>query len=255
MSGWKIFTYAIRKLTDNLPDALRISVGPYLTQVAAQLYVVQKFGILGVPVEPEQMTMPDGFLGAMLLLMIVTLVSSLWIAVAWHRFVLLKEEPGAILPSWHGAEILRYFGWSIVIGLILALAGFLLGLVAGLVVIPLAASAPSIATIIMTIVVGGPVAILFYRFGLKLPAVATGHELSLGDAWARTENSIGTLLQLAVIAILGGLAVQLPSTLNPDPASTINVVYSLVVNWIVMMIGVSILTTLYSHFVDGNDLD
>jgi hypothetical protein len=88
-----------------------------------------------------------------------------------------------------------------------------------------------------------------------LPAAALGQKLSLGDAWQATKGESGTIVTLALIVVGASVIIQLPSWLNDDPTSIINIVYSLVVNWFATIIGISVLTTLYGHFVEKRPID
>lgn len=40
--------------------------------------------------------------------MVVAFIATLWIAVAWHRFVLLNEAPQGLLPAFKGDRVMAY---------------------------------------------------------------------------------------------------------------------------------------------------
>ena len=42
--------------------------------------------------------------------------------------------------------------------------------------------------------------------------------------------------------------------IDSNPGSIINLVYSHVTGWIVMMIGISVLTTIYGVYVEGREI-
>lgn len=48
---------------------------------------------------------------------------------------------------------------------------------------------------------------------------------------------------------------QVPTILSGDPGSLVSLVYALVVGWFATMIGISLLTTVYGHCVEGRGID
>ena len=101
----------------------------------------------------------------------------------------------------------------------------------------------------------GLAAYLFFRLGVMLPAAAMGEKLTLSEAWTATKGESSTILTFALIVVGASIVIQLPSWFNDNPASVVNVVYSLVVNWFATIIGISVLTTLYGHFVEKRPID
>ena len=95
----------------------------------------------------------------------------------------------------------------------------------------------------------------FFRLSPVLPAIAVGQDMSFGDALAATRDSGATLFGLAGLMILGSLLLQMPTILSGDPGSVISLVYGIVVGWFATMIGVSLLTTVYGHYVEGRAID
>ncbi|EPX82451.1 hypothetical protein [Salipiger mucosus] len=245
MKGWRIFLHSARMVIDNLGAALRVSMVLYLVQVASQLTF-----FVNAPMAGEQPTaVPEG-LGLQLTLSIFALLASLWIAVAWHRYVLTGELPAGLLPRWHGSEIARYFGQSLLIGLVVILAALAAGVVIGLV----ATAVPGFGGVLIFGLLG-LCSYLFFRLGLVLPAAALGRRMTIGESWAATRDDDGAVVTLAVLVIGVGLLVEVPALLDQDSGSLIALVYRVVLNWFVTMIGVSVLTTLYGHFVEHRPVD
>jgi hypothetical protein len=108
---------------------------------------------------------------------------------------------------------------------------------------------------IMSLILIGAAAYLFFRLGIMLPAAALGEKLTLGETWDVTKGRSSIILVLALIVVGASVIIQLPSWFNDNPSSIINVVYSLVVNWFATIIGISVLTTLYGHFVENRPID
>ncbi|MDU8910891.1 hypothetical protein [Aestuariicoccus sp. MJ-SS9] len=251
MKGWHIFTHSVRLVLNNLGAALRVSLVLYLVQVANQLYVFANPPVMTDLGGGMEMPMMDpGAMVVNLILGLLAVVASLWIAVAWHRFVLAEEYPTGWLPQWHGSYMMAYLGRSILIALMVVLAVIVASVPAGLIA---AGLAPLGAAVSLGIV--GLAAYVFFRLGVMLPAAALGRKLTLGEAWDATKGESGTILTLALIVIGASVVIQLPSWLNGDPTSVINLIYGLVVSWFATVIGISVLTTLYGHFVEGRSID
>ncbi|MGR3494513.1 hypothetical protein [Citreimonas sp.] len=245
MKGWQIFMHSVRLVLRNLGPALRVSAVLYAVQVAGQVSAlyspIDAGDVPGVAQEGSALSV---------ILAIAAIVASLWIAVGWHRFVLEEEYPYGWLPQWHGATLLRYLWVSIIVGIVVVL-GVLLAFIP---IVLFLAAAPAIAGIFAfgMIGLGG---YLFFRVGVMLPAIAVGQRLGVREAWRATKDADGAIVVLAFIVIGASLVIQAPALLNPDPASIVNVVYTIVTGWFATIIGVSVLTTLYGHYVQGRPID
>lgn len=251
MKGWHIFMHSVRLVLNNLGAALQVSLLLYLVQVANQVVLY-----LNPPVMTDMgggVEVPDFSAGPVMMIFILgvlAVVASLWIAVAWHRFVLAEEYPQGWLPRWHGANMWGYFGRSILIGLIVMLAVLVVSVPLGFITV----AVPGVG-VLLPLAVVGVAAFVFFRLCVMLPASALGKSMTMGEAWEATKGDNGTPLALAFIVIAASLVIQLPSLLNGDPSSIINLVYSLVVNWFATIIGISVLTTVYGHYVEGRAID
>lgn len=250
MKGWQIFRHSFNLVIANLGQALRLSLVLYLLQSAFTIYGYMNPGqtmeVDGtqVPMMAPETILPTFLLG------LLAIIASLWIAVAWHRYALTGETANGWLPQFHGSAVLGYLGRSILIGALIVIAITVVSIPLGLMLI----GAPAFAGMITLIVIGVG-AFLFFRLGVMLPAAALGEKLRLGEAWDATKGESGTIAVLALIVVGASVLVQLPSWFNDNPASMINVIYSLVVNWFATIIGISVLTTLYGHFVEKRPID
>jgi hypothetical protein len=234
----------------NLDQAFRLSLVLYLVQSGYTIYSYIN--------PPEMMDLEGASLPMMsandvlatFLLGLLAIVASLWIAVAWHRFALTGETAKGWLPVFHGSEIMGYLGRSVMIGLLVILGVVVASIPVGLISIGL----PALAGV-MSLILIGFAAYLFFRLGVMLPAVAMGNRLTLSETWDATKGESATILTLAMIVVGASIVIQLPSWFNEDPSSIINLVYSIVVNWFATIIGISVLTTLYGHFVEKRPID
>lgn len=239
MLGWQIFTHSVRLVWANRGVALRISAVLYIVSAVFQVWT-------------QSLTVGDvipgsgsGFLD--LILAVVSLIIGLWIAVAWHRFILMEEIPRGFLPQWHGDRMAAYFGRSIMIMLIM------LGVIA-VSSIPLVFGLPS--------AVGGPVLVLgaifaifvFYRLCAVLPSTAMGEPITLKESWAATDGITGTIIVLLICMIVCVMLMMVPAALLGAISPVLGIVYLVVAQWFVTMFGISIFTTFYGHFIEKREL-
>ncbi len=246
MKGWEIFVHSVRLVLRNLDAAFKVSAVLYLVQVASALSLYfnppPDFAGGEVPTSLDGVAQ-NFFLG------LLAVIASLWIAVAWHRYVLAEEHPQGWVPRWHGSNMLSYLGRSILIAIIVVLGVTVAALPVGL----LAAMLPGLAGLIAFALIGFA-GYLFFRLGVMLPAAAVGRPIKLGEAWEATKADPGAIFVLALIVIGTSLLIQLPSLVGGS-GTIIDLVYRLVTGWFATIIGISVLTTLYGHYVEGRPID
>lgn len=266
MLSWNIFRRAVMLIVDNLGAALRVSALPYAAFIAVNLWFAGTVDMEAIATfDPEAdpgalPALPEGSVTAVFLTLFVQTLAFVWIAVAWHRFVLLAEGGASWVPPLRGREMLGYLGRSILIVLILSAVG-----IATLLLV-----APILPFVAIPLVVILSI-ILSYRLGLILPAGAIGRPLTLTQAWQATKGQSGTVVLLAILTYLAALLLQVPALIDAmggadlsDPAAAVEalsapgpvaMLYNFVISWILLMLGISVLSTLYGHFVEGRRLD
>lgn len=257
MQGWKIFIHSVRTVLENMGPALRISAVLYAAYVVVNLYFTLNYlddlmlWQVAVALDIIPPEMPSGFFPAVILNLAVTLFASLWIAVLWHRFVLLSQIPETAIPPLYVDVTARYLGKTLQLALILVPVGLVLLMLLGLAFGPLLGESAGGAILITML---GVLLYLSYRFGLVFPATALKVEMSFKTSWDKTQAAAGAIGQLAVIVIVAIMVIQIPSSMNPNPVSAINLIYSYAVGWFAMMVGISVLTTLYGVYIEGREL-
>jgi len=176
------------------------------------------------------------------------LTGGIWIATAWHRYVLLDETPDAILPPFNGRRILVYFGYCVLLTLVALFAfAVLVGIIGVLTVFHavILILPASIAFMIVLVVCS-------YRLGIVLPASSVEKPVSLRRAWEATRGSTGALLALLLLSTLCALVLQLPLfPLNFLHLTLAVEIWGAIVGWVALMVGIAILTTLYGHYIEG----
>lgn len=250
MTGWKILTHSVFLLNHNLKDAIRISspfiVTMILSVVVGGVNAADNLEYGGVANETSN-----------ILLQILTGVAGLWVAVAWHRFVLLEEHGGA-LPAFHGRRMLAYFFVVLFLTLMMALslsltlvlvnwiAGWLPGIVFGV-------STPLIVVGVIVIVV--VVLWVFYRLSPMLPAAALGKPLGPAQAWAETTELSGAILVAGLsLTFISLVAAAVATFIMFQVSILIGVILMGILQWAYTMVGISILTTIYGISIEGRDI-
>lgn len=263
--AWNIVRHSFMLLMRNLADALKVSVGP----VVAGFAVVYLASIaLGVPFEmvfastsPEAMTDAMVAAGGSLLLLVllallVLLFVSGWVAVSWHRFVLLEEYP-SVIPGISGRPIWPYVWLVFVLGIVLFLISLPLGFVLGLVALPFVGPDPgqpgAALAFGLVILFSSVLTWFWFRFGLILPARSVGRSMTMGESWRSTAPAAGSIFGAVLILLIFSLGSGvLVSLVFGD--GLVGTALDTAVNWVGLMVGMSMLTTLYGHLVEGRPL-
>lgn len=264
MPGFQIFLHALRMVLGNLGAAIRITI-PILvyfvlllllgyTMFGTQNYAAnwtQNVGWVGPAGAP-----PAGFWLFFLVAFFGGIIAFLWTATAWHRFILLEEVPGATGPVLNMGAIGRYLMRMILLGILLFMLIMVLGVIAAMVSTALSAALPPTAVaVVIGLMVYLPVVVVAYRLSPVLPAAAIGEQLGFGQAWSATRGASGALVTLAVITVLAGWALQQPITVLMGPAPLLGSLLTLVVQWVSSVFGISIMTTIYGHYVQRRELN
>ena len=248
MLGWQIFKHSFSMVTRNLGKAIHICAVPWVIAFAIILVLALAMGV-----SFDSLTSGaagGGLVGGLLLVLIILVViaTALWIAVAWHRYILLGESPSGLLPPIHQDRMLAYLGRGFVLFLLFMVTGaILLGLVASM-----AAVIPAVALII-GFAVGLAMVVIFYRLSVILPAAALGQSMSLKQALEHTRGATGTIVIIALSLFMTELAIQ-TVTLLLSFIPVVGVLASIAATMFTTMLGISILTTLYGYYIEKREL-
>ena len=254
MLGWQIFVHSVRMVFGNIKQVLQITVGPALIATAL---IVALFMVSGIPLEAFDEGAgelpPGASVGGIFLFVIgliaVLLVTIFWIAVSWHRYILLEEYPTGIFPTFRFDRILAYLGRALMLGILMVIAWMPMGLVFAL----LGESHAGLSIIVFLVYLVFLI-VCFYRVSIILPAAAIGDPITLGEAWNSTRGIAGSILVLLVVSFLFQFLVQLVFTalaIIPVLGILLTVFFGTLV---LPMINVSILTTMYGIFIEKREL-
>ncbi|MDO5612332.1 MAG: hypothetical protein Q4G14_03705 [Paracoccus sp. (in: a-proteobacteria)] len=251
MKALHILLHSWRQVTGNLEQALRISALPILAQI---LLILAALIIGGMP--------QAGGFGTFLALALIWLVATAVMAVNWHRYVLLNEPQSAI-PALRGQPLSGYILTMLKIAILMLPAMFagamVLAMVMGLAWRP--DDDPQLMRVLMRIF-GLVVALLFMRLSVALPGAAVGAAAPLKTAWAATRGTTGTLLVLTLVLyglqwvaewVFNTLAYMVLAGAMPGAAILLTVL-AVAGAWLFTFLSLSVITTLYGHYVEGRDL-
>ena len=95
---------------------------------------------------------------------------------------------------------------------------------------------------------------LWFRIALALPAIAVGKPITMGQAWEASKGMSGTIFGVALLLMaINGVATiftgQIAMVFGP-----LAFLIDLAVQWTILMLGVSILTTFYGHLIEKRPL-
>lgn len=256
MQAKRLFAHSIRQVFGNLGAAVRISGVLYLIQWVVTLVLGMTAAKDIQPVSGDQAAMAaalKGLFGPALLALTVLLFTDFWVAVAWHRYVLKEEMSRGILPLFVGRRILGYFGTALAIGGMLIVPALLIStLVGGTIRGALGTSfLPTLVSQVLSQTLLGAFA---FRMSAVLAGVALepGHKLS--EAWQATEGETVTFLELAFYCALALAAADIAGSTLFSGVLVLQIAYNFVAQWVITMVGISILTTLYGHYVQKRPL-
>lgn len=264
MTSWLIFRHSWRQVFGNLPAALRLTAVPYGLLMAISF--LPALWIANYPMQAGRMMRPVVETPAMMPMLlfpilILALILSLWMAVAWHRYI-LTEERGGVAPPFHFDRILGYFGKGLLIGLIavipavillMLLSGILSAVVDSESAMKLASPESQPLLEALTLIVLMPVIILISRLSVALPGVALAPGVPLSQGWDATKGQNLTIAGLVLLTVALNFVIGFVAGLLFH-SMTLSILWQAVSQWIVTMVGLSILTTLYGHYVEKRPL-
>jgi len=247
--GVNLFMHSVRLVLGDWRNALRVTGLLYLIYAIPALLLGLVFPQPQAGHSAEAMAAAmAGYAPIGLIVGLLMLAISIWLAVTWHRYILLNEQPSGQLPTFHRSEVLSYAGNAILMVFIM----FAFSIVVGLVLSPLLLLG-GLGVIIMSIVFISLALVVNYRLGLVLPSRAVGQRLTFGEAWAATKGQSGTILVLAVVSAVAAVAIDIPAMVVaflPGIGTILSLLWTLVTGWVKVVVGVSILTTLYGVYIE-----
>lgn len=252
--GWRLFIHSVRQLLLNIGPALRISLLPFLIFLAVYLSIGQE-AMVAIALMQDDPALLDKNFGSIFLsifgLGLVAAICFIWVAVAWHRYVLLEEEPGPFFARMQRGPMVAYLGASVRLFLVVFLISIVISVVAGLLG-GILFLFPMLAILVFT-VTSVVLYALILGLSMILPAAALQDPIPLALARRTAWANLGAIL---VLSLLLTLLNSIPQILAETPLGPIvaSAAYQLPSQWLITMLGISVATTLYGHFIQGRDL-
>ncbi len=263
--AWQIVKHAFLMIFNNFGQAVRVSLVPSVLMILGWVVLM---AVAGIPIfgldGAAGLTMGEDGLANFgllpLLLLIVAIALSMfvagWVAVSWHRFILLEEYSG-FLPATEGRPIWGYVGKSLLLGLLIALAAIPLSFIVGFLfagMITVSGQLPVFPTLLAGLMLGTAIGYLWFRMAICLPAKAVHDDLTFGAAWGATADLSGTIFGVTVIIVALNVFVGAALGLAVSGAPLLSAILEVAINWLSTMVGISVLTTLYGHLIEGRPL-
>ncbi len=254
MLSWQILRHSMNMVFNNFGVALRISI-PLIGAMVLTLLLFGREVVMGQtgldmmnPQPYDAVNEGKVFLAAM-----IEAFAVLWVAVAWHRYILLEETPTGTLPAFNGSRMLSYFGHGLLLAVVViaVFAGF--GLVGGLIM----ATGSSILVVAggAIMIVGGlAVNVVAARLYVVLPAAAIGRSMKLSAAWEATKGYAGAIIAAYVFFILIAIVIGIIVGLSTAFLGIVGMIFVIALNVILTMIGISFLTTIYGVAIERREL-
>ncbi len=184
-----------------------------------------------------------------------------FVACGWHRYILLEEEPRFNGPT--SDRAFPYIGKSILLTLWVFLLCIPILFVMGLVGFPLMGADGAIGAgatdygmedAVFEMVFGAAFGSVFFMYALVLPASALETPMTFKESRQHTMSIGWNIVGVAVLIAVFNAVVGLVATSLFGSESILGIVVGLAVQLLSLMVGISILTTLYGHLVEGRDL-
>ncbi|MBF9031302.1 hypothetical protein HKCCE3408_12940 [Rhodobacterales bacterium HKCCE3408] len=252
--GMRLTRHILAQVFGNIGEAARLSAVP-VTLLALVVYWAfvgnAEFFTGQASGDPDAMPgageIPQAP-GRFFILSLVALFVLSWIAVAWHRYVLVEDRPG-LMPALTPARILGYIWRTFLIGMIIILILIPVVLLLGGLIS--AGAAPVVFILGLGLNFLGQW--IFVRWALVLPAWAVDRPLRLSESWAATKDVSGEILVPIIgLAVIFTIVQQVLTLL---PGGIVALVLFLGVYWLQTLLNLSLLTTLYGNRIEGRELN
>jgi hypothetical protein len=261
-----IISHMLSSTMNNLGFALRAQ-WPWMAIMAAIfafIGVTANFPVDATPAQNEVFFREHPgqlawFMFELVIGILVAMLAFSSIAVAWHRYVLLDEVPQGMAKLRLDATVWRYFGNLILIGLLLIVAALPLTILVGLLI-----AANPLLGIIGALVYSALVMLpIIYRLSIKLPAIALERkDFRMADAWTVSAGNwwqiVGVGLGVTALSWIVGLVMFAVSklfslVLGDSIGFWFDLALQVGVNWVLTIMGITLLTSMYGYFVEKRD--
>lgn len=265
MTATEILREALFSILKNWRQAIQIFLIP--SGIFIALFVgILFFGTQTVTIDGQTVDVPSPFI---FVLFPVFLFLIFWPAVAWHRLLVLDDQPKGLLPPIRPYSILRY---------VLNLVG--LGLLVGLIMMPLmvivgpilirgidaeamvGGEMPPLRFFILPTLASLPALYLGIRWCLMLPGAAVDNRVGLSGSWNSTSGKSTVLVFIVIFGVAISLLSQIllsaitPIILGADQMTLAAFQFiQLAVQSLSSLFVLSMMSTMFLAFVQNEKTD
>ena len=249
MLGVRIVIQSLRQVFGNLGGTLRV-IAPIVSAQFVGFYA------LAYALNNASFTVGRNGLPPWLVVVSTLLVAipAVWMAVAWHRLILLGERPRSIFPPFHAGRLSAYFFYSVLLVLAFLLLAPVLGRLGGFLIHLRKPQELWTAILFASALIYLPLGLIMLRLSPILPATAIGATFGLRDAWSKTRGANLAIITIVVLAILSIKLINL-GPMRLLPAAPLHFAFQLMFGWFCWIVVLSIITTIYGHFLEGRALN
>lgn len=248
MLGLRLFMHAVRMTANNWQAALQIFALPFSLVVISAIVLGLMTGVDVASVWAGNINAEntDGpVLVALSLFGLAYAVMCTWVAVYWHRYILLGDLPNGFVYQVDWTAIWAYLVKSFVLSMMTLIPVLIL-----VVPITVVLAGAGSSTDFLGPVVGLVVLVVLLRVFIVLPGLAIGRKMTLREGWQAGAGHMPAFLLIAIIELLISNANKaIPNSLVAA-VPLLGFVLSLVLGICLLLISVSVLTTLYGYFVE-----
>lgn len=246
-----IFGYGLTQLVTNLGAALRLTALIWLG--ASVLVYALGYFMVGQPIGPMSLRpdvegqMPALSASFSMLSLVINLLATTWVMMAWSRFCLGHTGPAGWVPSLKGQP----FGGALITTILVVAA---IGAVAFLFTLVGSLARPSMPLLVGLFVFPLIMALVLIWLGLRIGAAisasAVGEMMSLTLAW-NSSRGLGLWL-VAVLAFMTVFILSLPSILLGGLIIPGNIV-SVISTWLLLLIVTGWLVAIYRRAAEPSE--
>ena len=259
----KIIRHAFLMVFRNFGAAIRISFPLFFFALVGIMSVLALASVTG--------SFGPGILLIGIVFFAAHLLATAGAAVGWHRYILLEERKTGWFSSFSQAQIMPYLLKVVLVTIAVMVIAVLATLaltsvlaIAGVVSvyttfeIMAEKGATDLFLAVLYILIFAIMTFISWiglRMSIVLPAVAIESDLSIRQAIAATKPYALATLFFTILGWTIPANALLVDYLMSNDTGLLSLSITVIVNWFAMMLGLSILTTLYGVAVEGRSVD
>tara|TARA_B110000003_G_C16506265_1_gene479393 strand:- start:1 stop:828 length:828 start_codon:yes stop_codon:yes gene_type:complete len=274
MQAWKLFSHSVLQIIRNLKGVLLITFIPFIILSVPIFIVVSAVphiidGAVDNPssgmfvrLGPFGRSIPFESFPSFIWLLLFSLafagIVSLWAAVAWHRFILLNEPPQNAFSKKNLLCMASYFKTLILLTIIIILIFFVTSIlspfVLAIVITPPIGAKTILIMILLSTLFSAVFWTIFLRLCPALPAAALREDVSFFDGYTETRGATITFFIMGIAFTLASMSFDFLLDIIPVHLFALIQIFEFVAAWLAFVFNLSLVTTLYGHYVEKRAL-